>query len=306
MTSPRIMVVGVTGMLGHKMWQTLSSQFDDVYGTMRARQGDSAWDRYDFLRSPKIIDGIDAMDSGQLLQVVRDLKPGVIVNCIGAIKQRPSAEDPIISIGLNSMLPHRLAAEASNWGGRLIHFSTDCVFSGRKGDYTESDPSDAEDLYGKSKHLGELIRGDALVLRTSIIGRELTHHASLLDWFLLGGHTTVQGFTRAFWSGVTTNHLAHLTGEIIAKFGYLKGLYHVSSGKVSKFDLLTMAKEAYGLHVQIERNDSFFCDRSIRGEALEGAIGYRCPEWSTLFDELLNDPTPYPGIPGGEAVSRKG
>ncbi len=293
MTQPRILVLGVTGMLGHKVWQTLSADFADVHGTMRASKSDKRWDSFEFLQSDKIVEGVDALDIDSVLRVVRELKPGVIVNCIGAIKQRPSAEDPVVSITLNSLLPHRLSAEADNWGGRLIHFSTDCVFSGNRGDYAESDNSDAEDLYGKSKHLGELIRGNAVVLRTSIIGRELEHHASLLDWFLLGPHTTVRGFTRAWWSGVTTNHLAKFVGEIVGKFGYLKGLYQVSSGKISKYDLLVLLRDAYGLPVVIERDESFFCDRSMKGEKLHSAIGYRSPDWGSMLQELIGDPTNY-------------
>lgn len=293
MSKPRILVLGTTGMLGHKMWQTLSADFDDVHGTMRSSKSDARWDAFPFLRAKNIVDGIDATVTDDVLRVVRDLKPGVIVNCIGAIKQRASAEDPLVSIGLNSLLPHQLAAEADNWGGRLIHFSTDCVFSGHRGSYSEEDLSDAEDLYGKSKHLGELIRGNAVVLRTSIIGRELEHHASLLDWFLLGGHTSVRGFTRALWSGVTTNHLSKLVGEIIMKFGYLKGLYQVSSGSISKHELLTMVKEAYGMPVEVVPDDSFFCDRSLKGDKFQSAIGYTSPGWQAMLDEMIRDATAY-------------
>lgn len=284
-------------MLGHKMWQTLSSRYE-TFGTMRGSPADDRWKAYPFLKNSNIQGGVDAQDIEQALKVVRELKPDVIVNCIGAIKQRASAEDPVVSITLNSLLPHRLAAEAENWGGRLIHFSTDCVFSGNRGDYTEADPSDAEDLYGKSKHLGELIRGNALVLRTSIIGRELEHHASLLDWFLLGRHQKVRGFTRAWWSGVTTNHLSTLVGEIIGQSGYLKGLYQVSSGKISKYDLLGLLKQAYGLSVEIEPDDSFFCDRSMKGDLLREAIGYQSAGWNVMLKELLDDITSYPQVVG--------
>ncbi|MBA2687201.1 MAG: SDR family oxidoreductase [Gemmatimonadaceae bacterium] len=291
--SPRIVVLGVTGMLGHKMFQTLSAQFPDVYGTMRGRRDDARWSEYPFLQSERIFDQMDALDLDAFTGKVRELRPEIVINCVGAIKQRASAENGVVSITLNALLPQRLANDLKGWEGRLIHFSTDCVFSGQKGNYDESDPSDATDLYGKSKHLGELLAGNSLVLRTSIIGRELSHHASLLDWFLLGNHKSVHGFTRAWWSGVTTNHLSTMVGEIIAKFGYLKGLYQVSSGKISKYDLLLLLKEAYGMSVDVVPDDSFFCDRSMSGDLLKAETGYQSPQWTAMLQELVQDPTPY-------------
>lgn len=288
-----ILILGATGMLGHKMWQILSARFPEVYGTMRSAPSDPRFDRYPFLKSERITGNVDALDIEAVLRVIRALKPGVVVNCIGSIKQRASADNPLVSIPINSLLPHQIAAEAAQWEGKTIHFSTDCVFSGQRGDYSESDPSDAEDLYGKSKHLGELLDGNALVLRSSIIGRELDHHASLLDWLLLGNHRTVRGFTRAWWSGVTTNHMANLVGEIIGRFGYLKGLYHVSSGKISKYDLLILVKEAFGLPVEIVPDDTFFCDRSLTGERLREAIGYTPTALPEMLAELARDATPY-------------
>jgi dTDP-4-dehydrorhamnose reductase len=280
-------------MLGHKMWQTLSSEFPDAHATMRGHKSDVRWRNVDFLQSDNVHDGIDASQFDALLGFIRELKPSVVVNCVGAIKQRPAADDPIISISLNSLLPHLLRAEVGNWNGRVIHFSTDCVFSGKKGDYTEADPSDAEDLYGKTKYLGEVGAAGAVTLRTSIIGRELEHHASLLDWFLLGQHQAVRGFTRALWSGVTTNHLSKLVAEIIRDFGYLSGLYQVSSGTISKYDLLCKVRDAYRLPVEITADDSFFCDRSLRGDKFEHATGYSSPTLDAMLDQLVHDPTPY-------------
>lgn len=286
-------MLGATGMLGHKMFQTLSAQFPNVYATMRGRKDDARWSDYPFLRSERVIDQLDALDLDAFTRKIRELRPAITVNCVGAIKQRPSAENGVVSITLNSLLPQRLANEIGGWDGRLIHFSTDCVFSGQKGNYDEGDQSDATDMYGKSKHLGELLAGNSLVLRTSIIGRELSHHASLLDWFLMGNHRSVHGFTRAWWSGVTTNHLSGLVGEIIAKFGYLKGLYQVSSGKISKHDLLLLLKEAYGMSVDVIPDDSFFCDRSMRGDLLKAETGYQSPQWTAMLQDLVQDPTPY-------------
>lgn len=293
MSGPKIFVLGANGMLGHKMFQVLSGSFDDVTGTIRGRRDDSEFAEIALLQSARILEGVDALRDDSLFSMLRSKKPAIVVNCIGAIKQRSSAHDPMTSIKINSLLPHELAAVANEWGGRLIHFSTDCVFSGAKGDYSEDDSSDAEDLYGRSKYLGETAAVNSLVLRTSIIGRELSHHQSLLDWFLLGDHKTVRGFTQAWWSGVTTNHLARLVGEIITEHPYLSGLFHVSSGRISKYDLLCRVKAAYGLPIEVTPDDSFVCDRSLRGERLREAIGYKCASWDTMLTDLLEDPTPY-------------
>jgi dTDP-4-dehydrorhamnose reductase len=229
------------------------------------------------------------------------MRPDVVVNCIGVIKQRAEAQSPIPSITINALLPHRIAEIMVGWAGQLIHFSTDCVFSGRQGHYSEADPSDAEDLYGRSKFLGEAKGPNALTLRTSIIGRELDHHKSLLDWFLLGGHSRVSGFTNVWWSGVTTNHLADVVADLIDRHQSLSGLYQVSSGRISKYELLCGLRDGYGLRVEVEPDDGPVNDRSLDGSRFAAATGYHCPPWEQLIKELVNDRTPYdswrpPGI----------
>lgn len=287
------MILGASGMLGHKMFQVLSGKLDSVQGTIRGTKSDKRFKGTEIFQSTAILDQVDASETGSVLDILRKHRPQVVVNCIGTIKQRSAAQDPITSIRINALLPHEIAAVLSEWDGRLIHFSTDCVFSGETGEYGEEDLSDAHDLYGKTKYLGEGIGGNSLVLRTSIIGRELAHHQSLLDWFLLGAEQSVRGFTRAWWSGVTTNHLASLVGEIVCKNGYLKGLYHVSSGRISKYELLCRLNAAFDLGKEIVPDDSFTCDRSLRGDKLRAAIGYVCPSWDVLLAELTEDRTPY-------------
>jgi dTDP-4-dehydrorhamnose reductase len=215
------------------------------------------------------------------------------VNCIGVIKQRAEAQSPIPSITINALLPHRIAETLAGWGGRLIHFSTDCVFSGRRGHYSETDPSDAEDLYGRSKFLGEAAGPNALTLRTSIIGRELDHHKSLLDWFLLGRHVRVSGFTNVWWSGVTTNHLADVVADLTDRHQSLSGLYQVSSGRISKFELLCHLRDGYGLQIEVEPDDGLVNDRSLDGSRFAAATRYQCPPWERLITQLVSDPTPY-------------
>jgi dTDP-4-dehydrorhamnose reductase len=243
------------------------------------------------------IGGVDASDFDSLAETLRAIRPDYLINCIGLIKQRPEAQDPIAAISVNALLPHRLASLTENWGGRLIHFSTDCVFSGLRGRYCEKDPSDATDLYGRTKFLGEVQAENALTLRTSIIGRELDGRRSLLEWFLGQNGGSVRGFRRVIWSGVTTNHLANLVAEIVSRHADLSGLYQVAGQHVSKFDLLSLLRDAYSLNIKIIPDDVECSDRSLSGEKLYAAIGYTSPDWPALVQELASDPTPYESWP---------
>jgi dTDP-4-dehydrorhamnose reductase len=278
-------------MLGHKVFQVLSRIYPETLCTIRGSRTDPAFDAIG-ITDNRVVEHVDATELGALDRLLTELRPTVIVNCIGVVKQRLGAE-AIPSITINSLLPHRLAAAAARWGGRVIHFSTDCVFNGSKGNYREEDASDAEDLYGRSKYLGEVASENALTLRTSIIGRELKHHASLLEWFLRQEGGRVRGFTQAWWSGVTTNHLAELVARIIQEYPALSGLYQVSSGKISKYELLLRLRDAFELNIEIEPSSEPFCDRSLQGDRLRRAMGYRCPEWDVLIGELVRDPTSY-------------
>ncbi len=289
----RIFVLGGAGMLGHKMVQTLSTRFPDTSWTIWGPKTAERWHGIPFLQPDRCLDGVDVTDWPALRGLLGRIRPDVIVNCVGIVKQRAEALSPIPSLTVNSLLPHRLVEASAEWGGRVIHFSTDCVFSGRKGAYTEADVSDAEDLYGRSKFLGELAGPNALTLRTSIIGRELENHQSLLDWFLLGGHTRVKGFRQVWWSGVTTNHLADVVADLIERHPDLSGLYQVSSGRISKYELLCHLRDGYGLRVQIDPVDEPVNDRTLDGSRFEVATGYRCPPWDRLVAQLLGDPTPY-------------
>jgi dTDP-4-dehydrorhamnose reductase len=289
----KILVLGVAGMLGHKMFQTLRARFPTVYGLMRGRRTDAALRRVELLQDANIIEGIDALNYRALTAVLEELRPDVMINCIAVIKQRAEAMDAIQSISLNALLPHRLAATCAAWGGRLIHFSTDCVFNGQRGDYTEADIPNAQDLYGRTKHLGEVIADNALTLRTSIIGRELGTFTSLLEWLLSQNRGTVKGFKRAIYSGITSNHLAGLVGDLIERQPQLTGLYQVAADKISKYELLLLLRDAYRLDVEVLPDEAFHCDRSFSGAKFARDTGYVAPSWPELVAELANDPTPY-------------
>lgn len=293
MIQPRIVVLGVTGMLGHKMFQRLGERFTEVFGFSRDLVTSPRFRAVELLRNPRILQCMDAQSWDELHSLLWRLRPDYIVNCIGIIKQRQDASAAIPSIVINSVLPHRLAEAAEVWGGRVIHFSTDCVFSGRQGRYSEGDPSDAQDLYGRGKFLGEVASANALTLRTSIIGRELAEFRSLLEWFLAQRGRTVQGYQKALYSGVTTNYLAGLVTRLIESHPDLQGLYQVASQPISKYDLLCLVRQVFRLDIEIEPVDGERCDRTMLSDRFFAATGYRCPSWQEMITELYKDPTPY-------------
>jgi dTDP-4-dehydrorhamnose reductase len=286
-------ILGGAGMLGHKVFQTLRERFPGTIATTRGNMAQFPLNRVSLLHGSDVVTGIDACDFDSLRARLREWQPDVVVNCVGVIKQRDSANSAIPCLTTNSLFPHRLVEAASEWGGRVIHFSTDCVFSGRKGMYTEDDPSDAEDLYGKSKYLGEVETPNALTLRTSIIGRELTEHRSLLDWFLSRNGETVRGFRRAIYSGITTNEMAMVVTRIISDHPDLSGRFQVVSEPISKFGLLSLIRDAYKLDITIEPVDGELCDRSMRGDRFADATGWRAPSWLEMVRRLAADTTPY-------------
>ncbi|MCA9619580.1 MAG: SDR family oxidoreductase [Myxococcales bacterium] len=290
----RVVLLGAGGMLGHKLLQTLRVRFPATIATLRGHRDRSPLQRVELLRGDDILEGVDASDFAQLRSLLSERRPDVIVNCIGVIKQRDTAKAARPSIRINSLLPHELAYWAEGWGGRVIHFSTDCVFSGRKGGpYLETDPSDAGDLYGKSKFLGEVATDNALTLRTSIIGRELKHFASLLEWFLAQRGGTIRGFSRVIYSGLTTNHLSEIVADLIEHHPRLSGVYQLASDPINKYDLLVEVREAMGVDVTIERDVDVALDRSMLGKRFTEATGIVVKPWPQMIAELAADTTPY-------------
>jgi dTDP-4-dehydrorhamnose reductase len=288
-----ILILGGTGMLGHKLLQYFLPRFPGTKCTIHRQANDAPHSRIAMFQGPQVIEGIDVADFDRLSHLLMRLKPDFVVNCIGIIKQRDEAASYISTINVNSLLPHKLAELSSKWGGRLIDFSTDCVFSGRRGMYKEGDLSDAQDLYGKTKALGETTEANALTIRTSIIGRELVNHRSLLDWFLSNKGGRVSGYRKSIYSGVTTNHLAEVVADIILNYPQLQGVYQVATEPISKYDLLCLLREAYALEVEIDPIDGEDVNRSMDGSRFRIATGHVCPPWPTLVQQLAADPTPY-------------
>lgn len=221
-----------------------------------------------------------------MIGVLARVRPDVVVNCIGIVKQQAASKDSIACLTVNSLFPHRLARLCQAMEARLVHISTDCVFSGNKGSYTEDDPSDALDLYGRSKFLGEVSGPGCLTLRTSIIGREIGSRQGLVEWFLAQAGGRVSGYTRAIFSGLTTLELARVIGLVLCKYPDLSGLWQVAGRPISKFDLLTILNQVYDTKVRIDPVDTPACDRSLVGDRFTQATGWRPDDWLTLLSNM--------------------
>ena len=283
----RLLVVGATGMLGHKIFQKCGEAFPETYATAFEDITKPPFSNVPFLQTEKVLTGVDVTELDRLSRLILNLRPDYIINCVGVIKQH-KVEVALASpcIKLNSLLPHQLVEIASEYGGRVIHFSTDCVFEGSRGSYTEEDKPDATDLYGRSKAMGEVIYENALTLRTSIIGRELMNHLSLLDWFLQQSGKPIRGFSKAIYSGVTTNQMAKVIQLVIEKHPKLNGLYQIVAEPISKYDLLVLARQVFDTNTDIEADGDFVLDRSMKGDKFEAVTGYKSPSWDCLLRDL--------------------
>lgn len=286
----RILVLGGSGMLGHKLWQNFSRRFD-TYVTFR--QSASAYDRFNLFERERARGHVSALDFDAVTRAFASVRPDVVVNCIGIVKQDAAAKDPFMSISVNALFPHRLAQLCRAAGVRLIHISTDCVFSGRRGDYAERDTADADDLYGRTKLLGEVETEGCLTIRTSMIGRELAGAHGLVEWFLGQRGGRVRGFRRAVFSGFTTNALADIIGDIIVEQPQLSGVWNVAAQPINKFDLLSLVRSVYGLDIEIESDDTFICDRSLDSGRFREATGFTPPTWPEMIERMHKDLTPY-------------
>jgi len=277
-------------MLGHKLWQVFASRFD-TYVTLR--RGFDSYNRYGLFNSAHTVDCVSAEDFDSVVRAIDAVRPAVVINCIGIVKQAEAANDPLASIDINALFPHRLAKWCQGRGMRLIHISTDCVFSGRKGNYREGDVPDAEDLYGRTKLLGEVSDEGCLTIRTSMIGRELETSNGLIEWFLNQEDKTISGYKKSVFSGFTTNALAEIIAGIITKNPELHGVWHVASEPISKFELLSLVKQVYGLNIRIEPDETVVCDRSLNSERFRKVTGFVPPTWHDMIEQMYRDSTPY-------------
>jgi len=278
----KILIIGGSGMLGHQLWKHFHPKMETWVTLRRPVQG---YARFGLFEETRSITGLDVTSDGSLVSALRRVKPDVVVNCVGVIKQLKEATDPIASLAINSLLPHRLAALCALAGARLVHISTDCVFSGKKGNYKESDPSDAEDLYGRSKYLGEVIEPHCLTLRTSIIGREVESKHGLIEWFLGQKGGNIKGYDRAIYTGLTTQEVARIIEEVLRR-PEMCGLWQVSSNPISKYELLKLASKCFDWRGEIQLDTSFVCDRSLNSERFRREMNYQPPSWSKMLEEM--------------------
>lgn len=278
----RILILGGDGMLGHQLLAWLQPRHE-VRCTVR--QDLAAYAEYRLFTSANTCGSVDVRSLERLIEVLADFRPEAVINCVGIVKQRPTAKESIPSLEINALLPHRLAVLCKGIGARLVHLSTDCIFSGRKGNYLESDPSDAEDLYGKTKYLGEVQDDNCLTLRTSIIGRELSRKKSLLEWFL-AQQGPVKGFRNAIYSGFTTLEMGRIIEAMLVEHPDASGVYQVSSDPINKYDLLLLFRDKLGHNIEILPDETFYCDRSLDSTRFRRTFNYMPPSWDAMITEL--------------------
>lgn len=290
----RILILGGNGMIGHKMYQVLSQKYNDTWVTLRTDLNLLSYK--DWFNKDKVIDNFEINDSEKLKKILDQIDPTIIINAVGVTIRRGVNNCISNSLFLNSVLPHLLNEWVENKSNkRLIHFSTDCVFSGKSGRYTENSITDANDIYGKSKALGEAVGKHTLILRGSMIGRELDNHTELLEWFLTQNKNTVKGFSNVIYSGITTIRMAEYVKNIISDFPSLNGIYNVSSHPISKYDLLLLFKKTFNLDVQILKENDYYSSKDLISSKFYTETKISIPSWESLVIQLNEDSILYKG-----------
>ncbi len=289
----RALVLGGSGMLGHQLCRVLSARME-TWATFR--DDPARYEGYNFIAQEHALGGVDVENVASVREALSTVKPDVVVNCIGIVKQRDEARQAIPSIQVNALFPHQLADLCHEQNVRLVQISTDCVFSGLRGAYTEADVPDPVDLYGRSKLLGELNRPGCLTLRTSIIGWQLNTFSSLLSWFSRQRGQRIKGYQQAIYSGFSSRVLAGLISDLIETRPDLSGLYQVASEPISKYDLLVGLRDRLGWDdIQIEPDDNFYCDRSLIATRFSVATGWKAPAWDEMLSGLAEEWPMYQG-----------
>lgn len=288
----RILILGVSGLIGHKLFQKLKQRFGDVHGTLH---GDGIlFEKYNLFSGPEIHKNISVQDFETLTKLLNRLDPDVVLNCAGITKRRPEINDPLTAISVNSLFPHKLAKWAKENGKRVIHFSTDCVFDGSQGDYTEDSETTAKDSYGRTKALGEIRYDHTLTIRSSFVGQELAVHSELLGWFLQQRGKVIKGFTNARYSGISTIEMARIVGDIIESYPEISDLHQLSIEEpVSKYELLCMARDAYGVEVEIVPDNEFEIKPTLNSSKLRSKMPILLPSWPEMMAGLAAESDMY-------------
>lgn len=274
-------------MVGHKMYQILSREFEEVFITIRSLDN---LEKKKLFEKNKIIQ-IDLINYYLLEKIIQKIKPNYIINCVGITIRRGINDNILNSILLNSVLPNYLKNLTFKYNFKLIHFSTDCVFSGNSDLYYCDSITDASDTYGKTKAMGEVTSANCLTLRGSMIGREIANKTELLEWFLSNPNSSsVKGFCNVYYSGITTFRMAKYVLKIIQNNIDISGIYNVSSKPISKFDLLKLFSIYFEKNITIKRNNKYSSKKILDSERFYKKIDEIIPNWKIdLIDELVWD-----------------
>jgi dTDP-4-dehydrorhamnose reductase len=281
----RTLILGGNGQIGHQIFKHFCKHHE-TKATLRGSLSEYA--DCGLFTSTNTFPHVDVRQVEKLESLLVDFRPEAVINAVGIINKHPEATNYITCIEINALLPHSLALMCKSIGARLIHLSTDCVFSGKKGNYLDDDEPDADDLYGRSKALGEVRENHCVTLRTSHIGRELSRKLGLLEWFLAQSGR-IQGFKGAIFSGLTTLELSRVVEHILTNHPQASGLYNVSSESISKFSLLMMLKEKMGLSIEIIPDETFQCNRTLNSTKFRREFNYTPPSWEEMVDELIQN-----------------
>ncbi len=290
----RVCILGAGGMLGHMLVRVLSDDHD-VYGTSKQEWSERAG-LARFLEKKRWIGGVDAKDIKTVNNCFAEHQFDVVINCIGVVKQRVHRTTDDEMIEINARFPHKLSDICAAFSTRLIHISTDCVFSGNKGDYVETDKPDPVDIYGLSKLAGEIVDAHNLTIRTSHVGRELTNFTSLFEWILKNRGKQVVGYSNAIYSGLTTYSLAVVINSMLATGANIGGLVHVASKSLSKHQLIIELNNRLGLGIDIKMDESVVINRSLRASDQLKQFKIEIPSWDQMLDNFCKDQATYDSV----------
>jgi len=281
MKTPKVLILGSSGLIGSTLYKFLRKKNDlVVFGTARNINMGS---------DTSLIGNVDFLNIDNSFNFISEIAPSIVINCVGITKHSMHYNKIGDVSFLNSMLPHFLSDLSNIFNFKLIHISSDCVFDGQRGNYSELDLPDSKDLYGKSKFLGELDgRSRNITIRTSTIGHENLTKYGLLEWFL-NQHGSCNGFSKAFFSGLTTIELANILYKYFIFDDSVSGLYNLAGPKINKFDLLKIIARVYKKDIEIKEDQTFCIDRSLNASKFNNKFGYPVKEWDLMVREMKED-----------------
>lgn len=284
----KVMITGASGMIGSTLFRVLSKNpNNEIFGIIRKAETRSYFEKN---THKNLIHKSEYATTDQIAHLLADIRPDVVINCIGVTKHLAASEDPLLSIPLNAQLPHQISNLSRLVGARFIQISTDCVFAGRKGLYKEDDLPDASDLYGRSKILGEVIEDHAITIRTSTIGPELGTSFGLLNWFFSQKHSC-KGYENAYFSGFPTNVLAEIIDKYILTRLDINGIYHIASERINKYELLKLIRDRFERDIELIPDSTVYIDRSLNGTKFSRETGFQAPSWVEMIDSMYADIT---------------